>query len=129
MDPKIPIRGIDYTVIHVRQMGAMKEFYGKTLGFSLHRELSPNWIEYRVGSNLLALASGGGRFKDTTPPVGTLMLQLAFRVTPAEVASCAATLTERGAKVISGPTDESFGHRTLFFRDPDGNVLEIYAEL
>jgi hypothetical protein len=27
------------------------------------------------------------------------------------------------------PTDQPFGHRTLFFRDPDGNVLEIYAEI
>jgi catechol 2,3-dioxygenase-like lactoylglutathione lyase family enzyme len=129
MHPKIPIRSIDYTVIYVRQMDAMREFYGKTLGFSLHRELSPNWVEYRVGSNLLALAVGGGRFKDTTPPVGTLMLQLAFRVAPSEVASCAAALAERGTEIISGPTDEPFGHRTLFFRDPDGNVLEIYAEL
>jgi len=25
--------------------------------------------------------------------------------------------------------DQPFGHRTLFFRDPDGNVLEIYAEI
>jgi catechol 2,3-dioxygenase-like lactoylglutathione lyase family enzyme len=26
-------------------------------------------------------------------------------------------------------TDQPFGHRTVFFRDPDGNVLEIYAEI
>ncbi len=129
MDPKIPIRSIDYTVIYVRQMELMKEFYGKTLGFTLHRELSPSWVEYRVGSNLLALAAGGGRFDDSPPSIGTLMLQLAFRVAPSEVASCAAALTERGASIISGPTDQPFGHRTLFFRDPDGNVLEIYAEL
>jgi catechol-2,3-dioxygenase len=31
--------------------------------------------------------------------------------------------------IVSGPTDHAFGHRTLFFRDPDGNVLEIYAEI
>jgi catechol 2,3-dioxygenase-like lactoylglutathione lyase family enzyme len=27
------------------------------------------------------------------------------------------------------PTDQPWGHRTLFFRDPDGNVLEIYADI
>ena len=27
MDPKLPIRGIDYTVIFARQMSAMREFY------------------------------------------------------------------------------------------------------
>lgn len=129
MDPKLPIRGIDYTVIFARQMTVMREFYGTTMGFPLHRELSPSWVEYRVGSNLLALSEHGGRFKDPAPPIGTLSLQLAFRVTPTEVASCAAVLKERGVKIESGPTDHPWGHRTLFFRDPDGNVLEIYAEI
>jgi catechol 2,3-dioxygenase-like lactoylglutathione lyase family enzyme len=27
------------------------------------------------------------------------------------------------------PTDQPWGHRTLFVRDPDGNVVEIYAEI
>ncbi len=31
--------------------------------------------------------------------------------------------------LISGPTDRPFGHRNLFFRDPEGNVLEIHAEI
>jgi catechol 2,3-dioxygenase-like lactoylglutathione lyase family enzyme len=129
VDPKLPIRGIDYTVIFARQMAAMREFYGTTLGFPLHRELSPQWVEFRVGSNLLALTERGGRFDDPAPPVGSLSLQLAFRVAPAEVAGCAAALKERGVSIVSGPTDQPFGHRTLFFRDPDGNVLEIYAEI
>jgi catechol 2,3-dioxygenase-like lactoylglutathione lyase family enzyme len=30
---------------------------------------------------------------------------------------------------VSPPTDRPWGHRTLFFRDPDGNILEIYADL
>jgi catechol 2,3-dioxygenase-like lactoylglutathione lyase family enzyme len=68
-------------------------------------------------------------FDDPAPPVGALSLQLAFRVAPSEVATCANTLKERGVDIISGPTDRPFGHRTLFLRDPDGNVLEIYAEI
>jgi catechol 2,3-dioxygenase-like lactoylglutathione lyase family enzyme len=129
MDPLLPIRSIDYTVIYARRMAAMREFYGTTMGFAVHRELSALWVEYRVGSNILALAERGGRFNDPAPPLGVLSLQLAFRVAPHEVMSCAAVLTERGVKVESGPTDQPFGHRTLFFRDPDGNVLEIYAEI
>ena len=129
MDPKLPIRSIDYTVIFVRQMAAMREFYGATLGFPLHKELGPKWVEYRVGSNLLALTDRGSLFDDPLPPIGVLSLQLAFRVSPSEVAQCAATLKARGVEILSGPTDQPFGHRTLFFRDPDGNVLEIYAEI
>ena len=129
MDPRLPIRSIDYTVIFARQMAAMREFYGTVLGFPLHRELSARWIEYRVGSNILALTERGPRFDDPSPPVGVLSLQLAFRVAPGEVAACASTLKERGVTIIAGPTDQPFGHRTLFFRDPDGNVLEIFAEI
>ena len=129
MDVKLPIRSIDYTVIFARQMAAMREFYGRTLGFPLHKELSPRWVEFRVGSNVLALAEPGSRFADPPPPVGVLTVQLAFRVGRDEVDTCAAVLAERGVKIIEGPTDQPFGHRTLFFRDPDGNVLEIYAEI
>ena len=129
MDPKMPIRSIDYTVIFARQMSKMREFYGSTMGFPLHRELSPKWAVYRVGSNILALAEPGPRFNDPLPPVGVMSLQLAFRVAPQEVDACAATLAARGAAIVSPPTDQPFGHRTLFFRDPDGNVLEIYAEI
>ncbi len=129
MDPKLPMRSLDYTIIFARQMVAMREFYGTTLGFPVHRELGPQWVEFRVGSNLLALTERGAVFDDPSPPVGVLSLQLAFRVAPGEVASCAAILRERGVDIISGPTDQPFGHRTLFFRDPDGNVLEIYAEI
>ena len=129
MDPKLPIRNLDYTVIFARDMPAMRAFYETTLGFPLHRELGSKWLEFRVGPNLLALTERGALFDDPAPPPGALSLQMAFRVAPAEVAMCAATLEARGVKMVSGPTDHPWGHRTLFFRDPDGNVLEIYAEI
>jgi lactoylglutathione lyase len=129
MDPRLPIRSLDYTVIFARQMPAMREFYGTTMGFPLHRQLGKAWFEYRVGSNILALTERGVLFNDPAPPVGDLSLQLAFRVAPNEVAMCANTLKERSVNIVSGPTDHAWGHRTLFFRDPDGNVLEIYAEI
>lgn len=129
MDPALPIRSLDYTIVFARQMATMREFYGRTLGFELHKELGPQWVEFRVGSNLLVLTERGLMFDDPAPAIGVLSLQLAFRVAPAEVARCAQTLAERGVAILPGPTDQPWGHRTLFFRDPDGNVLEIYADL
>jgi catechol 2,3-dioxygenase-like lactoylglutathione lyase family enzyme len=123
------IRQIDYTVLHARDMAAMRRFYGAMLGFPLQRELSPNWIEYRVGSTTLALTKSGGRFDDPSPVMGATSCQLAFRVAPPEVKSCAEALVAAGVSLVEGPTDQPWGHRTLFFRDPDGNVLEIYAEI
>ena len=123
------IRAIDYTVIFVRDMAAMRSFYQDILGFPQLRELSPGWIEYRVGDNTLALAKPSLTAADAPTPAGSASLQLAFKVSASEVDRCADELVRRGVKLLSPPTDQAFGHRTLFFRDPDGNLLEVYAEI
>jgi len=123
------IRRIDYTVIFARDMEAMRHFYETVMEFPLLRALSDRWIEYRVGSTTLALTVHGARFKDPPPAHGALSLQMAFRVAPQIVADCAAALEAKGVELISPLTDHPFGHRTIFFRDPDGNVLEIFAEI
>ncbi len=123
------IRAIDYTVIFVRDMAAMRRFYEDVLAFPLSRELSPNWIEYGLGSNTLALARPSRTAADAPIPAGSASLQLAFRVSVAEVDQCANELARHGVALLSPPTNQSFGHRTLFFRDPDGNLLEVYAEI
>lgn len=129
MDALSKIRQIDYTVIFVRDMAAMRAFYETVMEFPLRGTLGDSWIEYNVGSNVLALRTYGTRFSDTPPPPGALSIQMAFRVTPGQVAECAAALEAKGVTLISPVTDHPFGHRTIFFRDPDGNVLEIFAEI
>jgi catechol 2,3-dioxygenase-like lactoylglutathione lyase family enzyme len=123
------IRAIDYTVIFARNMGAMRRFYEDILQFTLQRELSPDWIEYRVGGNTLALARPRRTAADAPTPNGTASLQLAFKVSVREVNQCADELVRQGVALLSPPTDQAFGHRTLFFRDPDGNLLEVFAEI
>jgi catechol 2,3-dioxygenase-like lactoylglutathione lyase family enzyme len=123
------IRAIDYTVIFVRDMPAMRRFYEDVLCFPLSRELAPGWIEYRVGGNTLALATPSLTAADVPTSSGSASLQLAFKVSAPEVDQCADELVRRGVDLLSPPTDRAFGHRTLFFRDPDGNLLEVFAEI
>ncbi len=123
------IRAIDYTVVFVRDMAAMRRFYEDVLGLSVLRELSPNWIEYQLGGNTLALAKPSLTAADAPTPKGSASLQLAFKVDVAQVDRCAAELVQQGIVLLSPPTDRPFGHRTLFFRDPDGNLLEVFAEI
>lgn len=127
--PFSAIRAIDYTVIFVRDMPSMRRFYEGVLAFPLLRELSPNWIEYGLGSNTLALAKPSRTAADAPTPTGSASLQLAFKVSATEVDACADELVRHGVALLSPPTNQSFGHRTLFFRDPDGNLLEVYAEI
>jgi hypothetical protein len=74
------IRAIDYSVSFARDMAAMRRFYEDIPGFPLRRELSPNWIEYRVGDNTLALARPRLTAADVPTPNGGASLQLAFKV-------------------------------------------------
>lgn len=127
--PFSAIRSIDYTVIFVRDLAAMRRFYEEVLCFPLSRELSAGWIEYLIGDNTLALARPSRTAADAPTPAGSASLQLAFKVSPAEVDACADELVRKGVALLSPPTDQPFGHRTLFFRDPDGNLLEVYAEI
>ena len=123
------IKAIDYTVIFARDMDAMRRFYEQVLGFAVTRELSANWIEYQIGGNTLALARPSRTASDAPLPTGSAALQLAFKVLPDEVDHCADELARHGVALLSPPTNQSFGHRTLFFRDPDGNLLEVYADI
>lgn len=123
------ISAIDYTVIFVRDMPAMRRFYEDVLGLPLQRELSPDWIEYRIGPNTLTLARPRRTAADAQTPSGSAALQLAFKVAVAQVDRCADELLRKGVALMSPPTDQPFGHRTLFFRDPDGNLLEVFALL
>lgn len=127
--PFSAICAIDYTVIFVRDMAAMRRFYEEVLALSPLRELSPNWIEYGLGSNTLALARPSRTAADAPTPAGSASLQLAFRVSATEVDACADELVRKDVALLSPPTNQPFGHRTLFFRDPDGNLLEVYAEI
>ncbi len=129
MNPFRAISAIDYTVIFVRDMAAMRGFYEKVLGLVPQRQLSPGWIEYRLGGNTLTLARPSRTAADPPIPAGSAALQMAFKVAPHEVDLCAEELQRQGVTPVSPPTDQAFGHRTLFFRDPDGNLLEVYAEI
>lgn len=129
MNPFKSIKAVDYTVIFVRDMTAMRRFYEDVMGLVLARELSAGWLEYQLGGNTLALARPRRTAHDAPVPTGTAALQLAFKVPVADVDRCAEELTQKGVAMLSPPTNLPFGHRALFFRDPDGNLLEIYAEL
>ncbi|WP_407492597.1 VOC family protein [Pseudooceanicola sp. MF1-13] len=119
------IRAIDYTVIFTRDLDGMRAFYADIMGFRFTRALTPRWLELTVGAQTLALFDPG----DDADLAARPALQLAFRVPPDAVAECATELEAKGVSLDRPVTDQPFGHRTIFFSDPDGNRLEIYAEI
>ena len=84
----------------------------------------------RLGPPLLAAAHPEGVFQDGPGAPGSASVQLAFRVSPPEIDECQAELAAQGVELMGPPRDiPSWGHRAIFFRDTEGNVIEIYAEV
>lgn len=120
------IRSLDYVVLLCDDMQAMRRFYEGILGLPVHLDWA-GWLELRVGATILALRPRGRRYDG--PGSEGAGVQLAFRVEPDEVDTCHTELVGLGVEIVEPPTTYEYGHRTLFFLDPERNVLEIYAEV
>ncbi|AVO46832.1 VOC family protein [Phreatobacter cathodiphilus] len=124
------IRNLDHTVLLCTRLAETRAFYRDVMGFPIETDL-PTWVSFRVGSALLSLRPRGpwSVCDDGPMPKGSAAVQLAFRVPPPAVDACHAELIARGIEILRGPTDlPNWRHRTLFFRDPEDNIIEIYAE-
>jgi glyoxylase I family protein len=89
-------------------------------------------VSFHVGSGLLCLRPRTleGVFQDGPGAPGSASVQLAFRVSPPEIDECRAELIAQGVEMMGPPRDiPSWGHRAIFFRDSERNVIEIYAEV
>jgi glyoxylase I family protein len=125
------IRNFDYAILLCEHMAQTRLFYLEVMKFSIELDLK-NWVSFRVGSSLLTLRPRGPglAWNDGPAIAGSAAIQLAFRVPPPEVDKCHAELVAKGVPIVSPPKDlPEWRHRTLFFRDPEGNIIEIYAEI
>ncbi len=128
------IRNLDYVVLLCRDLPRMKDFYQRVMGFPVHLE-TDSWIELRVGAVLLTLSRRERPFVGPGLPEGSAAVQLAFRVAPHEVDRCYEELKAQQVEILQPPqlidqrVWQYWKHRTLFFKDPEGNLLEIYAEV
>ncbi len=124
------IRNLDYVVLLCNEIAPMRDFYAGVLGFEIRHEIPGKWAELRIGGSLLALRLRGRSYDGAPPAPAAASVQLAFRVPPNDVAAAVSQLADRGIEPLEPVADlEDFGHRVLFFADPEHNVIEIYAEI
>jgi catechol 2,3-dioxygenase-like lactoylglutathione lyase family enzyme len=125
------IRNLDYVVLLCEDLARARQFYLDVMKFRLERETA-TWVSFHVGSSLLCLRPRmpDGVFRDGPGAPGSAAVQLAFRVSPPEIDECQAELIAKGVEMMGPPRDiPAWRHRALFFRDTEGNVIEIYAEV
>lgn len=124
------IGNLDHTVLLCSRMAETRAFYRDVMQLPIEVDRE-NWVSFRIGAAFLSLRPRGSwSVCDDGPSVpGSVAVQLAFRVSPPAVDACHAELVAKGVPILRGPTDlPDWRHRTLFFRDPEDNILEIYAE-
>lgn len=124
------MRSLDYTVLLCSKMDDTRTFYRDVLGFPVDADLG-TWVSFRLGTAVLALRPRGTApaGEDGPAVAGSAAVQLAFRVPLSVLHECHEELVAKGVPILKEPSDlPAWRHRTLFFRDPEGNLIEIYAE-
>jgi lactoylglutathione lyase len=120
------IRSCDYVILLCENMARTRAFYTEVLGFSLEMD-TDHWVSFQLGATLLTLRP---RTRHDGPgTAGSAAVQLAFRVPLPAVDTCYEELAAKGVEIVQPPTNlAEWRHRALFFRDPEHNLLEIFAE-
>jgi catechol 2,3-dioxygenase-like lactoylglutathione lyase family enzyme len=123
--------GILETALYTDDMERARSFYEGTLG------LAPIFQDNRLtayavaGRDVLLIFRRGSARETATIPGGTIPghdgsgpLHMAFAIGKDELAQWERHLAARGV-AIEGATDWSRGGRSIYFRDPDGHLLEL----
>lgn len=127
------IGGILETAVYVDDMAAANAFYGEILG--LERMLSTDrLVAYNVAPAEVLLVFQRGQTHDDTRTQGGVIpghhgegpAHFAFRIAREDVDAWRRHLGEN-AVVITSEVSWPAGGTSLYFNDPDGNVLELGA--
>jgi catechol 2,3-dioxygenase-like lactoylglutathione lyase family enzyme len=119
------------TALYVDDLGRAAAFYADVLGLErLHAD--DRLQAFAVGgSSVLLLFRRGASLQTVRLPGGTIPphdgngpLHVAFAVAADELAAWEERLREHGVP-IEGRTDWPRGGRSIYFRDPDGHLLEL----
>ncbi len=127
---EFPTEGVALTLLLVvSDMDRSRHFYRDVLGATVYREYGGTSCVLSFQGTWLLLVTGGGPTKDKptvtfAPPTDAdaVSHELTIRVPDCQAAYV--ILKARGATFLTPPVDWG-GEIRCFFRDPDGNLLEI----
>ena len=123
-----PVEQLSYVIVLCDDLDRMKAFYRDLFSFPVDSE-SDTGLVLRAGSVLLALRKRMRGYDGRSGGPVSPGVQLAFLVSPAEVDVCYQQLLDKGVKILDPPNDQPRGHRTVYFADPEGNILDVYGEI
>jgi catechol 2,3-dioxygenase-like lactoylglutathione lyase family enzyme len=125
---EVPAR-LSIVTLGVRDMGVLRSFY-RALGWRELASGDDTWTGFLLGGVLLALFPMPDLTAEAAPgsqdPTGWAGVTLACTVSTREDVDAAfATAVAAGAIPVAAATDRSWGGRSAFMADPEGNRWEI----
>lgn len=123
------IRSLDYVILLCDDLETMTQFYMALFDFVIEDDTRGPMIFFRVGTLFLGLRRRGRPYDGPSVSAASASIQISFRVPPADVDIAHEKLLEQRVDVIEGPTNQDWCHRTLFFRDPENNIIEVFADI
>ncbi|HEU4699104.1 MAG TPA: VOC family protein [Gemmatimonadales bacterium] len=127
-----PLTGILETALYVADLERAERFYGDLFGFGrLFRDERLSALDVAGKSVLLLFRAGASEPAPIPVPGGTVpphgaegRIHLAFAIPAEALAGWEARLEARGIP-IEGRVAAPRGGHSLYFRDPDGHLLEL----
>jgi catechol 2,3-dioxygenase-like lactoylglutathione lyase family enzyme len=119
------------TCLHVEDLNRSREFYSDLFGYPLMRS-DERFCAFAVGNRqVLLLFVRGSDPEGTVLPFGTIpahgtsgRAHLGFGVSAASLSAWRERLEQKGIAIESSLTWPD-GGRSIYFRDPDGHLLEL----
>lgn len=123
--PAISTRGLRHVALNVADVSASVEFYSSLFGMQVVWQPDPDNAYLSSGCDNLALHQA----QRETPQEGQHLDHLGFIVeSPADVDRAAEVLAARSIVLLKPPRTHRDGSRSLYFADPDGNIIQILYE-
>jgi catechol 2,3-dioxygenase-like lactoylglutathione lyase family enzyme len=121
----VEIEALDHIVLCVADVSRTVAFYTDVLGIAAREERPGKWSLHfgRQKISLQAAAGAPGIARGTVPGSGNFCL-----LARAPMDEVVATLGSAGVPVVAGPgeRDGAAGRiLSVYFRDPDGNLVEV----
>ena len=122
---------IFHLALNVADLAATRDFYGRTLGCAEGRS-APTWVDYDFFGHQISLHLGTPAPTADTGRVGEHLVPMPHFgavLAPADWDALAARLEDAGVDWVLPPQVRFAGEpgeqRTMFFRDPSGNAIEV----
>ena len=129
-------RGLGETVIRVRDIDKAQAFYQDVLGLELWRRFDDRWVFLRIAAGYGGHTQIVGLFRDDVPSSfdqepwpnhdsqATTLHHFALEIALDDYEAAHDALSDRGAHVTKR-VYRWCGWRSLYVRDPEGNVIEF----